>query len=624
MGARLPAAPQTGIESEVSQTTAVRARYQIITKVASGGMGEVYRARDSVLGRDVAIKVLHRNLAGDPGFIERFRREARAAALLSHPNIVAVHDWGSTTSGTYFMVMEFVRGRNLRDLLTHFDRFESAQTIEVLAQMLAALDHAHRHGIVHRDVKPENVLVTPEGQVKVADFGLARAFAESRVSQAPGTVTGTVQYLAPEQIQGEPADPRTDLYATGIVAYELLTGHVPFTGETSLAIAYRHLSDRVPPPSDDEPSVPPDLDRLVVAATEKDRDRRPPSAADLRVSLLAVPTEPATRSLGELVKELPDEVRSDEDRAFTVTIPQRMSPKARRRRIIRRLAVSLMIVALLAIGALAAWAYVIPHYTHVPNVLGLTQDLAQAKITEAGLDAQFGPPVTSTTIPAGEVLRQSLDPGEKVKKGTDLVLRLSAGLPLRSVPAVTGDSLADAQRALESEGLKVRVQHAFSDSVPKGKIVDQNPLAEQRILYGSLVTITVSDGKQPVEVPNVVGQSSDDAQSLLVARKLGVKLDQEYSTSVPAGDVVSQDPAAHETVPIGTTVHLVISLGPKTFPMPSVTGLSAAAAQAQLEALGLDVNVVGIPGETGDTVVFQDPPADSTVEQGSSVKIYVA
>ncbi len=625
MGARTRGPPDGKRVGELSQTTAVRARYQIIAKVASGGMGEVYRARDSVLARDVAIKVLHRNLAGDPGFIERFRREARAAALLSHPNIVAVHDWGSTTNGTYFMVMEFVRGRNLRDLLSHYDRLEPEQAVEVLVQMLAALDHAHRHGIVHRDVKPENVLVTPEGHVKVADFGLARAFAESRVSQAPGTVTGTVQYLAPEQIQGDPADPRTDLYATGIVAYELLTGNVPFTGETSLAIAYRHLSDRVPPPSETEPAVPHAVDRIVVAATEKDRDRRPATAADMRADLLATQDSLApAESLGEMVKALPDEVPHDDDRAFTVTIPQRMSPKARRRRIARRFVIALMAVALLAIGALAAWIYVIPHYTHVPRVLGLTQDAAQTRLVDAALDPQFGPPMPSTTVPAGQVLQQSLDPGTKVKKGTNVTLRLSSGLPLRAVPAVTGKTLADATSDLQREGLKVQVRHAYSDTVTKGLIVDQNPLAQQQIPYGSSVTITISDGKQPVQVPDVVGQSSGDAQSILVSRKLNPKLSQAYSTSVPAGDVISENPKSGTMLPIDSTVHLVISLGPRTFPMPDVVSMSAPAAQAALEGLGLQVHVVQIPGRQGNSVVGQSPLPPAIVEQGETVTIYVA
>src|SRR5438445_12873431 len=216
-------------------------RYEVITRVAAGGMGEVYRAHDSVLGREVAIKILHPHLAGDRGFVDRFRREARAAAILNHPSIVGVYDWG-TTDGTYFMVMEFVPGPNLRPLLAEYGRLEPAQAVEVCLPVLAALDHAHGHGIVHRDVKPENILIARSGAVKVADFGLARAYADSYISQAEGTVTGTVQYLAPEQIQGEPADPRTDLYALGVVMFELLTGRAPFTGETSLSLAYQHLS----------------------------------------------------------------------------------------------------------------------------------------------------------------------------------------------------------------------------------------------------------------------------------------------------------------------------------------------------------------------------------------------
>src|SRR5437868_3810339 len=235
-------APVSVIESTVD------GRYQVINRIATGGMGEVYRAHDAVLAREVALKVLHTHLAGDRGFVDRFRREARAAAILNHPNIVGVYDWG-LTDGTYFMIMEFVRGLNVRTLLSEMRRLEPAQVVEVALPVLAALEHAHGHGIVHRDIKPENILISEDGTVKVADFGLARAYADSYVSQAEGTVTGTVQYLAPEQIQGEPADPRTDLYAVGVVLFELLTGRPPFVGETSLGIAYQHLSNRVPAPS---------------------------------------------------------------------------------------------------------------------------------------------------------------------------------------------------------------------------------------------------------------------------------------------------------------------------------------------------------------------------------------
>jgi serine/threonine-protein kinase len=371
--------------------------------------------------------------------------------------------------------------------------------------------------------------------------------------------------------------------------------------------------------------VPAGLDRLVVAATEKDRERRPPSASDLRASLLAVAEpNPSARSLGELVREVPDDVRVEEDRALTVTIPQRLSPKARRRRLLRRLAVSLMAVALVAGGALAAWAYVIPHYTHVPRVLGLIQSAASDRIVAAGLDAQFGPPVSSKVVPQGEVVRQSLAPGAKVRKGADVVLRISSGLPLVGVPTVSGLSLHEAERQLQAQGLHIKFRHDYSDSVRKGLIIDQNPLAGQQILFGSEVTVTVSDGRQPVDVPNVVGQSSADAQSVLVAQKFKVKEAKEFSADVPVGEVIRQAPKAGSTVALGSTVRLVISLGPKTFPMPSVVGLPAADAQAQLQGQGLNVHVVHIPGSTGSTVVGQLPDPGATVEQGETVSIFVA
>src|SRR5437867_3083849 len=229
-------------------------RYHVLERIAAGGMGEVFRAQDAVLAREVAIKVLHRSLASDQGFVERFRREARAAATLNHPNIVAVYDWGAV-DGIYYMVMEYVRGRSVRELLNAGGALVPAQAAEILRQTLAALEHAHARGIVHRDLKPENILITTDGVVKLTDLGLARAFADAKNTRA-GAVTGTVQYLAPEQIRGEPADPRSDLYSLGIVAYELLTGELPYTGETPMAIAYKHLSDRVPKPSRWSPGPP--------------------------------------------------------------------------------------------------------------------------------------------------------------------------------------------------------------------------------------------------------------------------------------------------------------------------------------------------------------------------------
>ena len=266
-------------------------------------MGEVYRARDAVLERPVAIKVLHRNLAGDAGFVERFRREARAAANLNHQNIVAVHDWGSV-DGIYYMVMEYVAGLSVREILHAEGLLAPAQAADVLEQTLAALQHAHRQGIVHRDVKPENLMVTRDGVVKVADFGLARAFADAQITEA-GNVTGTVQYLAPEQLQGEPADPRTDLYALGVVGFELLTGRLPFTGETPMAIAYKHIHEPMPKPSSMNPAVPASLDGWVASVTEKQRELRPESAAEARRDLEAEARSlPAAPPLASLVPEV--------------------------------------------------------------------------------------------------------------------------------------------------------------------------------------------------------------------------------------------------------------------------------------------------------------------------------
>ena len=297
-----PASPDT---SGGRQLVTLDGRYDVVGRIASGGMGEVFRARDTVLAREVAIKVLHRSLAGDQAFVDRFRTEARAAAGLSHPNIVAVFDWGSV-DGIYYMVMEYVRGQGLRALLTRDGRLEPAQATDVVRQTLLALEHAHRQGIVHRDIKPENVLITTDGVAKVADFGLARAYAEGRQTQA-GTVTGTVQYLAPEQIRGEPADPRSDLYSLGIVTYELLTGKLPFTGETAMSIAYKHLSGRVPHPSALVPAIPAELDGFVASATDRDREMRPESAVGMRRDLDALaPSLPPARSLASLVDATPE------------------------------------------------------------------------------------------------------------------------------------------------------------------------------------------------------------------------------------------------------------------------------------------------------------------------------
>jgi beta-lactam-binding protein with PASTA domain len=604
--------------------TTVDGRYQIVARIASGGMGEVFRAHDPVLDRDVALKVLHNALAQDPGFIERFRREARSAGMLSHPNIVAVHDWGET-GDTYFMVMEFIRGPNLRTVLMKNGPLAPAQAVEVASQTLAALEHAHEQGIVHRDVKPENILLTRRGVVKVADFGLARALAAAMVSQTQGTVTGTVQYLSPEQIEGQRADARTDLYSAGIVLYELLVGKVPFSGETSLAIAYKHLRERVPPPSTANPMVPPSLDRVVLGATERDRERRIPDARTMRAELnRSVPELPPAPSLSELVAQVPPAEEIPADRAATVTIPRAESPKTRRRRFLRKVATTLSTLIVVAALGWGAWAYVIPHRTTVPDVRGQTVEAAEVAAEEAGLRLTLAPQEFSSTVPAGHVIRQTPAQGAEVDEGSKLSVVLSRGPQLVELPNVRGQPEDDARETLDSMGLVVTVERAYHDQVPRGDVIDQNPRAGTTIEVGKTVTLVVSRGKPPVEVPNVVRLGEEEASALITGRGLGLRVTEAFSGEVPRGHVIRQNPEGGTTVREGDTVHIVLSRGPRTFPMPNVVGMSRDEAVARLEALGLAVREIQLPGTSGDRVVYTKPKAGTTVQSGQEVRIYLA
>ncbi len=603
--------------------TTVDGRYQIIARIASGGMGEVYRAHDAVLDREVALKVLHTNLAGDPGFIERFRKEARAAAMLGHSNIVAVHDWGNT-NGTYFMVMEFVRGHSLRSVLARAGRLAPSQTAEIAVQVLAALDHAHNRGIVHRDIKPENILMTLDGVVKVADFGLARALAESAITHAPGTVTGTVQYLAPEQVSGDPADPRTDLYSLGIVMYELLTGRVPFTGETSVAIAYKHLSSRVPAPSRSNAIVPPAMDRIVGTATEKERERRPPNAATMRREIVtAMSGLPPARSLTELAREIPPSDVVPDDRAPTVTIPRTLAPRQRRKRTLRAFVTAIALVMALVAAAWATWTYAIPHNREVPRLVGLTQSQAEAELDKLGLKAGYNDPQYSSEVPAGRILSQSVAEEEVIQAGDTVTLTLSLGPEFRAVPNLTGRPLAAAKSALKNAGFKVgSTKPVFHETIAAGRVVRTEPGAGSQYEVGSSVILVVSQGPKPVPVPNVVGDPRSEAESKILTAGLVPNVVEEFSGEVDKGIVIRTDPEAGTALARGDQVTIVVSSGPRRFDMPDVRGKDVDEAQAQLEALGLHVRRVPIPGAAEGKVVGQDPEPGQTVEQGDTVTLY--
>jgi serine/threonine-protein kinase len=610
-------------------------RYHVTERIAAGGMGEVYRAHDAVLAREVAIKVLHRSLSGDQGFVDRFRREARAAATLNHPNIVAVYDWGAV-DGIYYMVMEYVHGRSVREVLNARGAFAPAQAAAVLDQTLAALTHAHAKGIVHRDLKPENILITTEGVVKLTDLGLARAFADATNTRA-GAVTGTVQYLAPEQIRGEPADPRSDLYALGIVGYELLTDRVPFTGETPMAIAYKHLSDRVPPPSAIATGVPRELDSFIASATDPDREMRPESSAAMRRDLATItPTLERARTLASLANDVPRTTHSgsapDDTAALapavltqTQSIPQ--VEKHRRRRGRRFLLVAL-VLALTATAAWGAWTYVVPHRHPIPSVVGRSVGSASQQLHDLGFTVTVADGRYDTghnPQEAGTVL--SVDPteGTSLAEGETVTIVPSLGPPPVRVPDVRGDTLQAASDTLDANGLEVAssIRESYSDIVAEGDVIRQSP-ADGRAPRGSAVTLWISKGRAPVAVPAVVGKTQDAAEKALQGAGFKTVLAVAYSNDVERGTVISVDPSEAAKTPYGSPVTITVSQGPETFPVPTLTGLSPADARTKAKDYGLQVSFSYVPGTAQTIVISQIPTAGTVVHAGDTITLWVA
>ena len=556
----------------------VGSRYRIERSLAAGGMGEVFLATDSVLERRVAVKVLHRNLSADPGFVERFRREARAAAGLNHPNIVAVYDWGES-GRTYSMVMEYVPGASLRDVLRAAGRLDPQQAADVLGQVLLALDHAHRRGIVHRDLKPENIMLTPDGRAKVADFGLARAYLDPATTRTL-TVIGTPQYLAPEQVSGDVADPRSDLYSLGIVAFELLVGEPPFTGPTPFAVADKQLREPVPAPSVANASVGDELDAWVEATTRKDRDRRPASAGDaLRLLQTASPqvASPST-PVAALVARVPTATGGD-IRARVATAPNgrgrsttvqfgagtvavtgtRTRSRTRRRR--RRGAAWLLaaVAVLTATTAWAAWTTFGPHDVRVPGL--------------------------------------------------------------------TGRQVASAREQLQSAGLKVHVVAGrYSSDLRKGTVQDETPIPGTKVTPGSFVTLTYSLGPRPVPVPSVLGLPVTSARTTLRQHHLRLgRVTRGYSSVYDAGTIAAQSvPMSDDALP-NTAIDVIVSLGPKPFAMPNVKHMEVGDAVALLQSKGLKVETddTTFLGLFGTTVFKQDPRPGAAVVRGATVKIFI-
>jgi len=616
--------------------TLVDGRYRVLRKLGTGGMANVYLAEDQELGRRVAIKVLDDRHASDDQFVERFRREAKAAAALSHPNIVSIYDRGET-DGTYYIAMEYLEGPNLKELVrqgTPSIRTAVAYTREILS----ALRLAHRRGLVHRDIKPHNILVDAEGRLKVTDFGIARS-GPSQMTEA-GSIIGTAQYLSPEQARGAPVDQRSDLYSVGVVLYELLTGTVPFTGSTPLEIAMKHLSEVPKPPSRRRPDVPPDLDRVVLRALAKNPDERYQNAPEMDADLARIerglPVSDETAEAATAVLAGSGTEAATAIRTAPVAPPRSpygpstyydYVPPVRRRPIWPWLLALLLLVGA-GVGGYYAYSKIQDELAQakpvtVPAVEGQLVSLARENIIKAGLQPLVHRQANADFAP-GKVFDQSPDPGQKTDRGNTVTIWVSTGKPLVAVPDVVGKNEDDATTALKVKGLRVNAVQIYSKD-PVGTVIAQDPPAGQRIKQGSVVRINVSQGPKPITVPSVIGQSFDSAAATLQSAGFLVgRVD--VDSNDPAGTVVGEDPSGGSSVQPGTRVVLSVSKGPSTTAVPDVSGLPTGTAQAQLQNAGFKVSVqkqeTQDPNEDG-IVISQSPQSGAQAKLGSTVVIVV-
>ncbi len=611
-------------------------RYELHRRIGRGGMAEVHLARDQLLDRPVAVKVLFPEFATDPSFVERFRREAQAAANLNHPNIVGVYDWGEA-EGTYFIVMEFVDGRSLAEIVRAEGPLHPDRAADVIADVAAGLGFAHRNGVVHRDVKPGNVLITPSGQVKVTDFGIARAIEAApgdNLTQA-GTVMGTATYFSPEQARGQAVDPRSDIYSLGCVLYELLVGRPPFSGDSPIAIAYKHVNETPPSPRQQDPGVPRALEAIVAKCLAKNPANRYPAAEDLRDDLrrfrrgadivaepvMTPPLDPA--ATGVLAA-------TDATTAYQGTAVQRAAPDEPERRsspwfvvgILAGLAAVALIVFLLA-RALGVGDDDAP-MVEVPPVVGQTLEQATAVLETKGFEVSAEP--RESDRPANEVISQDPATG-KAEEGSTVRLVYSSGPKPQAVPGVVGVPFDQARATLEAAGFVVQRNDVPDDEAPVGQVLRQAPAEGVEVAPGSVVRLDVSSGPAPVAVPSVAGLSVAQASNRLGAAGFEVgSTTEQPSDTVLAGQVIGTDPPEGSTQPPGTTVDLIVSNGPSQATVPSVVGASEASAINEIESAGFKAKATEQdttdPSEDG-RVIDQTPAGGASAPPGSTVEVVI-
>jgi len=659
-------------------------RYRVERRLARGGMSTVYEGTDLRLDRRVAIKVMAEGLASDPSFVASFNREARSAARLSHLNVVSVSDQGED-SGFVFLIMELVRGQTLREVIHENRRLSPEQAFAVLAPTLSGLSAAHRTGLIHRDVKPENILLSSDGVVKVADFGLARAVAGTgTTSVTSGVLLGTVAYLAPEQIERGSADARSDVYAAGIVLYEMLTGRPPYSGDSALSVAYQHVNSDVPRPSDTVPTIPAEIDELVVSATRRDPAARPLDAGAFLAELFDVSTDLAMPRVTVPVhyRESPaspylDPGPDDDERGLTTPNGSRAGrthrtavfdaaggsssalgqhapgpavapgppgpalrgsgrsgdPAAGRRppgakrsssqrgRRNGRIVLALVLI-LAAVAGGIGWWFGSGRYTVTPDVVGFAEAAAVEAIQEAGLDP-IVEEVFSETIGADKVISADPAAGAEILRGTTVDLQVSKG-PERFVvdEALIGLPEADVVAALSELPITLTGVQGFSETVPAGSVLGFDPAAGSELRRDQEVTMLVSIGPEPRAIPDLAGAPRADAEAALAGLGFVVQVREDFNSGIPAGIVIGTEPAPDAGAqPVGTTIVLVVSKGPDLVAVPNVIGKDRETAIAELQAAGFVAEVTSF---LGNRVSQQSPAAGEMAERGSTVSILLS
>jgi beta-lactam-binding protein with PASTA domain/serine/threonine protein kinase len=689
--------PGQGLEDVVERTDSGRSddpligrildgRYRVGPRVARGGMATVYQATDLRLDRTVAVKVMHAGLGDDPEFVARFEREARSAARLSHHNVVSVFDQGDD-AGTLFLVMEYVPGLTLRDLIRKEAPMEPGKALALLEPILAALAAAHAAGMIHRDVKPENVLLATDlnsgaGRVKVADFGLARAInAETQHTATGGVLIGTVSYLSPELVVDGKADARSDVYAAGVLLYEMLTGQKPHQADSPIQVAYKHVHEDIAPPSRRVPGIPPYVDALVARATARDKDLRPadarillhqvrrvrhaldhgivddpeltadllpaPAKADLALDSvptgeLFIPLEPA----GQVQRAA--DVRDPDTEVTTrvgapvvpatrtatvpprrppspppvVPEPDRARPAPRRSRRGPVLLVSLLVVALLV--GLGGWYLGVARYTHTPAVINLAEAAAKSKVEAAGLTFRKGRDAYSETVAKGSVISTDPDAGSRIAKDGTVTAVISLGPERHTVPDVRGKTLDQAKALLAQASLGFgRAIQRYSDKVPQGTVINTSPAATTPLRRNAAVNVIVSRGQRPIPITDWTGRNGDKAEAALGELGFVVARDDQFSDTVPVGKVVSQSPSSGTGFK-GDSIALVVSKGPALVKVPSLNGHKVDDARQELEDLGFKVAVSHNPFYVGaNYVVGSNPSAGSMAPRGSTVTLSI-